>query len=168
MSMQDYGFQENGFVIDSKVCAYLTGYFVRTDPDFPDEDIRKTALRPDFFDLVEKGNLDEEFYDMDYIQERLEADDVNVVHCGSFCGEASTIAEMLSGKKWDPLEIEYDDDFLLMIPLARAPELFKQAYRNAEEVIQEIKDVLSPYKDAFPDDFDIPRYICEVSGTYFC
>ena len=167
MSMKEYGFQENGFVINSEICAYLTGYFARTNPCFPDEDIRNTALRPDFFTLVEKGNLDEEFYDIDYIREMLENSNVDIVYCSNFAGEATTITGILPEEQ-NSMEIEYNDDFLLIIPLARAASLFKQAYRDANEVIQEIKDVLNPYREAFPDNFDISQYICEVAGTYFC
>lgn len=170
MSMQENAFFDRGFVITPDVCAYLTGFFARNDRDFWDDDMRKTALRPDFFDLVERNVIDElgkDFYDAAWLEERLWEDSVTVVHCCNFDGEARTISEMLSGKKLDPLEVRFENDFLLMIPLTRAPELFKQVYRDAEEVIQEIKDTLAPYKDAFPDAFDVARYICEVKGTDF-
>lgn len=167
MSMQENVFLDYGFVITSDICAYLTGFFARNDKDFLDTGTRKTALRPDFFDLVKGTSLDElgdDFYDRDKILEQLQNDNADVVYCNHFDGEVSTIAEMISGKRLAPLEIECYDEFLLMIPLSRAPELFKQAYRDAEEVMQEILEKLQPYKAAFPDGFDFSRYICEAKG----
>lgn len=165
MANRETAFFDNGFVIDRKICAYLTGYFARHD-DFP-ADMVETAKRPDFFKSAEEERLGEEFYRMDWLNERLEDEGVQVLHCSEFTGEASTIAEMLSGKPWNPVCLEYDDKYLLMIPLERAPDLFHRAYRDAEEVIQEIDEVFKKFPGAFPEGFDISRYICEVIGTDF-
>lgn len=49
----------------------------------------------------------------------------------------------------------------LIVPLPKQPSLFKQPYRNFEEIISDMKLILSDY---LPDDFDYANNI----GIYSC
>lgn len=166
MSMREDFFHENGFVFTPKVCAYMIGYFAKTDPDIPAW-MREMATQPNFFELAESGELSNIFFDVCWLRERLERDEMWLANCNEFYGVAKPIDEMLDGESSNTLPCRFDGDTLLMIPLIHKPELFKQAYADKETAVQEILDELHPYMGAFPDGFDIGQNICEVEGTQF-
>lgn len=58
----------------------------------------------------------------------------------------------------------YDSDMLYYIPIGRSSTLFRAAYRNIEQLINEFKDSIGEY---LPEDFDYRSKIRHFCGTYY-
>lgn len=86
------------------------------------------------------------------------------------------IVEYISGFDGESIEIldngtdnwgcsEYwSDDNIWYISASNYPSLFKKAYENINEMVQEFKEKLGEY---LPDDFDYREQIRHIVGTYF-
>ena len=80
-----------------------------------------------------------------------------------FNGEAHEIDDngMFS---WYDDSRSYDYEPIAYIPLRNYPTLFKQAYNNMDEIVEEMKSKIGEY---LPEDFDYRSRICHISGTYY-
>lgn len=62
-------------------------------------------------------------------------------------------------------EQEIDDDTVYYIPLDNEPKLFAAAYKDTEEIVNELKQKIGKY---LPEDFDYAGSIRMITGTYWC
>ena len=84
-------------------------------------------------------------------------------YISEFTGEAQTIND--DGYfDWGGDYKSYRGDNIAYVPLAKYPTLFKRAYNNMEEIVEEFKSKLGDY---VPEDFDYKNRICHICGTYF-
>ena len=64
-------------------------------------------------------------------------------------------------------DICFDDDFLCYIAPKRKASLFKAAYRDVAELIQELREKLTK-QGVDLRGFPLETCVCSLSGTYFC
>lgn len=84
-------------------------------------------------------------------------------YISEFTGEAQTIND--DGYfDWGGDYKSFRGDSIAYVPLAKYPTLFKRAYNNMEEIIDELKSKIGEY---VPEDFDYRSRICHICGTYF-
>jgi hypothetical protein len=105
---------------------------------------------------------DDDYEDDEFAFNEVLYDEGFVEYIGSFTGEAIAINE--NGENiWGDSE-SYDDDYIYYVPTTTVSTLFKVAYNNVDELIEEFKEKIGEY---LPDDFDYRKYIRHISGTYF-
>ena len=137
MSMRDYAVDDYGLLMTDETMKLIAS---RVFEDYTDEDYDKDELY--FNDRLYEANI------IDYI--------------GEFTGEAMEIDD--NGKNtWNTGEI-YNCDIIYYVPISRISTLFKAAYSNMDELINEFKEKLHEY---LPDDFDYRKYIRRIVGTYY-
>ena len=102
--------------------------------------------------LYENYDNDSFYYDL-YNSELCE-------YIGDFTGEAFRIND--DGKP-DWTGDSYDFEALCYLPLSVYPSLFRGAYGNMGDIIEELKDKIGKY---LPDDFDYRSRIRHIVGTY--
>ena len=84
-------------------------------------------------------------------------------YISDFTGEAQAIND--SGYFDFSRDYEsYRGDCIAYVPTSNYPTLFKRAYGNIEELIEEFKDKIGEY---LPKDFDYRSRIRHICGTYF-
>jgi hypothetical protein len=84
-------------------------------------------------------------------------------YIGEFTGEAQEVND--DGTfYWGGDYEAYNNDVICYVPLAKYPTLFKRAYNNMDEIIDEIKSKLGEY---LTEDFDYRSRICHICGTYY-
>ena len=90
--------------------------------------------------------------------------DKGICECiGEFNGEAHEIDD--DGVfSWYDDSRSYDYETIAYIPLKNYPTLFKKAYNNMDEIVEEFKKKIGEY---LPNDFDYRSRICHISGTYY-
>ena len=59
---------------------------------------------------------------------------------------------------------EVDEEYFFIIELDKQPSLYKQAYKDEDEVVEEYKKSVGKY---FPEDFDYKKYLVSYHGTYW-
>ena len=83
-------------------------------------------------------------------------------YISEFTGEAQPVND--SGYfDWGSKCMSFRDECIAYVPL-KYPTLFKKAYNNMEEIIDELKSKLGKY---LSEDFDYRSRICHICGTYF-
>lgn len=90
--------------------------------------------------------------------------DKGICECvGEFNGAAQALDDdgMFS---WYADDHSYDFEPIAYIPLRNYPTLFKKAYNNMDEIVEEFKKKIGEY---LPEDFDYRSRICHISGTYY-
>lgn len=84
-------------------------------------------------------------------------------YISEFTGEAQTIND--DGYFDFSRDYEsYNGDSIAYVPLAKYPTLFKRAYNNMEEIVDEFKSKIGDY---MPEDFDYRSRVCHICGTYY-
>ena len=58
----------------------------------------------------------------------------------------------------------YKSDVVCYVPVSRRPSLFKQAYNNMDELVEELKGKMGEY---LTEDFDYRNNIRYICGTYY-
>jgi hypothetical protein len=79
---------------------------------------------------------------------------------GNFTGETYPITDN-GNDDWNN-STTYDDDSVFYIPVKKYPTLFKNAYKNIDEMVAEFKDALGEY---LPDGYNYRANICHIVGT---
>lgn len=64
----------------------------------------------------------------------------------------------------DPISIHYDNDYVVYIPAQREMNLFRAAYADVQELVDEFKKQL---QTLLPDEIDLRPYVASISGTYY-
>lgn len=84
-------------------------------------------------------------------------------YTSEFTGETQTITDdgtFIWGGDYE----SYSSKAICYIPLSKYPTLFKKAYNNMEEIIDEFKSKIGEY---VTEDFDYRSRICHICGTYY-
>lgn len=136
MSMREYAVTDYGFVLDKETIKLIAS---KVFDDFVDDD---EAYGDWGYELYDKGICE-------YISE--------------FVGEAQEINDD-GAFYWGGDYEYYNNDAICYIPLAKYPTLFKKAYNNIDEIVDEIKSKLGEY---LTEDFDYRSRICHICGTYY-
>lgn len=134
MSMRDYAVDDYGLVLDIETINDIASQIF--------EDYTENTEAYWGYELYDKGICE-------YISE--------------FTGEAQELGED-GFFVWGGNSIYYNNDELCYIPLSKYPTLFKRAYNNIEEIVDEFKEKLGKY---LTEDFDYRSNICHICGTYY-
>lgn len=183
MSMNTYIVHEIAFYFDEKVRAFLTramnlasglNYEFDNDPEFY-EKVMRGEIPEDY--LLDPSDVATSFEDATYfnefeghvstIDECKEAKHVVDCHIsieGKMLVDGHRIQEPVSS----PMDEKLEDDGIAILYLDQEPSLFKQAYSSIDEIIDEVREKLGDDAKEIPEEYDLRRNICLVSGTYFC
>lgn len=168
MSMHSYPLTEPVcFFIDEKATMFILLKHAIEDNGLQPE-IQKLIDTYGIKTVVNDNLIPEEFLDeyqdtqfaMEILIDKID----DVAWAGEFEGEVNT--------KWpekckdtEPLNLNFDDDFVLYIRPEKDADFFSQAYTNPGQMCDEFRNKLSDY---LPDDFPFWRYLVSLSGTYYC
>lgn len=136
MSMRDYAVDDYGLLLDGETAKIIASKFA-----------------DDFEKYANDGTIDwmYEVYDIgicEYISE--------------FTGEAQKVDG--TGCYWGVESKDFCHDVIAYVPVSNYPTLFKKAYDDMDELVNEFKSRVGKY---LPDDFDYRKHICHISGTYY-
>lgn len=162
MPMTTYGIKDTGLLIADEIAAYIVLASDQENSSVPA--VVQAALDDGSFEqkvLDKSPEIPEEYRDISFAQECLEAKGIGDMHCSEFAGNASTLV-LPGNEKMTPRIWEYEDDYIAYIP-AKAPSLFEAAYNSPDELIQEFRARL---EGILPKDFDLRPYIAEIDGTF--
>ncbi len=137
MSMRDYAVNDYGLLMTSETLKMVVSKVC--------EDYTEEAYAEDVW------SFHEELYDNGIVE-----------YISSFTGESTEIKDDGSCN-WGVSEY-YNDDVIYFVPTSKISTLFKAAYENMDEMIEEFKKKIGEY---LPADFDYRKYIRHISGTYF-
>jgi hypothetical protein len=132
--MQHYAFDDYGLVLDKETVKIIAS---KVFDDYKENE-SATALAYDFYD---RGICE-------YISE--------------FTGEAQELDGQ--GLYWGGDSIEYYSDIIAYIQATNYPTLFRKAYNNMDELVEEFKNKIGEY---LPENFDYRSRIRHICGTYF-
>ena len=91
----------------------------------------------------------------------LDVNDVGYDYGFNVYSDADGECFLLMQDEHDSFDVE---DYFMIAPLEKYPSLFKQAYLNKEEALQELKN---NYGEFLPDDFDYEGKFVHYVGTTF-
>jgi len=139
MSMRYNAVDEYGLVIDEETAKYMIEKLSKEDRDF-------------FDDYDENDDIQYELYEYGICE-----------YISDFTGEANTLRDdgLIS---WDLDKVTYYQGDPVCFVGLRFPTLFKQAYKNMDEIIDELKYKVGKY---LPEDFDYRNKICSICGVYY-
>ena len=134
MSMRDYAVSDYGLLLDEETIKIIASKLFE---DFSEDE------KEDWAYLLYDNGICE------YISE--------------FTGESIPIRED-GYVSWGGSGEDYRCETIVYVPTSNFPTLFKRAYENIDEIIDEFKGKLGEY---LPDGFDYRGKIRHISGTYF-
>lgn len=137
MSMRDYAVNDYGLLMTVEMMQMIASKVCK---DYTDEDYKD-----------DPWSFNEEICDKGIAE-----------YISSFTGESTEINDDGSFN-WGIGEY-YDDDVIWYAPTKNISTLFKAAYKDMNEMIEEFKKRLGEY---LPADFDYRKYIRNISGTYY-
>lgn len=137
MSMRDYAVNDYGLLITEEIAKNIAS---KVCEGYTEEEYKEDPFGF-AYELYEKGLVE---------------------YIGSFTGESIIIND--NGENlWGNGEY-YNDDVIYYVPTKNISTLFKAAYNNIDEMIEEFKGKLCKY---LPVDFDYRNHIRNISGTYY-
>ena len=134
--MREYAVNDYGLVLDGETMKLIAS---KVFDDFVDDD-------------EEYGDWGYELYDRGICE-----------YISVFTGEASWLndnGDVDWGSDYEPFE----GDSIAYVPMKKYPTLFKRAYNDMEEIVDEFKSKIGEY---LPKDFDYRSRICHICGTYY-
>lgn len=134
MSMRDYAVSDYGLLLDDETVKAIAS---KLFDDFSDDE------KEDWRYLLYDNGICE------YISE--------------FTGESLPIRED-GYVSWGGDGEDYRCETIAYVPISNFPTLFKKAYENIDEIIDEFKGKVGEY---LPDGFDYRGKLRHISGTYF-
>lgn len=137
MSMRDYAVDDYGLLMTREMMKMVVS---KVCADYTEEDYEDDEF-----------SFNEVLYDEGLVE-----------YIGDFTGESIVINDY-GENVWGDSE-SYRGDVIWYVPTKNISTLFKAAYKNINEMIDEFRDELGEY---FPADFDYRKYIRHISGTYF-
>lgn len=137
MSMRDYAVDDYGLLMTREMLKEIASKVC--------EDYTEEAYEEDEF------GFNDELYDEGIVE-----------YISDFTGESIVINDK-GENVWGDSE-SYNCDVIYFVPTSRISTLFKAAYRDMDDMIDEFKKRVGEY---LPDDFDYRKYIRHISGTYF-
>ena len=137
MSMRDYAVDDYGLLMTKEMMKIVAA---KVCDDYAEEE----------YDEDEYA-FNEELYDRGIVE-----------YIGDFTGESIAIKD--NGEdSWGDSEY-YRGDVIWYVPTKNISTLFKAAYKDMDEMIEEFRSRLGEY---LSKDFEYRRYIRHISGTYF-
>jgi uncharacterized protein (UPF0297 family) len=134
--MRDYAVDDYGLVLDEETMKIIA-----------------SKVFDDFIDNNEEyGDWGYEIYDRGKCE-----------YISDFTGEAQELTDD-GVYTWGGNSKDYRYDSICYVPTSKYPTLFKRAYNNMEEIVEEFKSKLGKY---LPKDFDYRNKIRHISGTYY-
>lgn len=137
MSMRDYAVDDYGLLLTNETLKAIAS---NACDDYSDEAYAEDVL-----------GFNEELYDKGIIE-----------YISSFTGESIAIND--KGESTWSVSETYNDDIIYFAPTKNISTLFKAAYRDMDEMIDEFRKRLGEY---LPGNFDYRKYIRHISGTYY-
>lgn len=137
MSMRDYAVNDYGLLMTREMMKMVAA---KVCEDYTEEDYEEDEYA-----------FNEELYDEGIVE-----------YISEFTGESICVNDDGSSN-WGVGE-DYDADYIYYVATNNMSTLFKAAYKNMDEMVEEFKNKLGEY---FPADFDYRKYIRHISGTYF-
>lgn len=134
MSMRDYAVDDYGLLLDEKTIKFVASKVF----DYWVEDGEVYDLACDLYD---NGICE---------------------YIGEFTGEAQEIDG--NGCYWGEESKDFDHDMIVYVQASNYPTLFRKAYNNMNELVEEFKKKIGEY---LPDDFDYRNNIRHICGTYY-
>ena len=136
MSMREYAVNDYGLVLDGETMKLIAS---KMFDDFAD------------YDEEYDGDWGYELYDKGICE-----------YIVDFTGEAQEVDS--NGHYWGENSIYYEGDAICYISVSNYPTLFRKAYNNINELVEEFKEKVGKY---LPEDFDYRSRICHICGTYY-
>ena len=134
MSMRDYAVDDYGLVLDEETINDIASQIF--------DDYTENTESYWGYELYDKGICE-------YISE--------------FTGESQELND--DGLyTWGGDSKDYRCDEICYVPTSKYPTLFKRAYNNMNEIVDEFKSKLGKY---LPEDFDYRSRVCHICGTYY-
>ena len=137
MSMSYYAVDDYGLLITEEMLKMIASKVC--------EDYTEEAYEED------EWSFNEELYDEGLVE-----------RISEFIGEATAINDDGTSRWYDSLS--YHCDCIHYLPVKKMNTLFKAAYNNVDEIIDEFKNKLGEY---LPEDFDYRNNIRHISGCYY-
>ena len=137
MSMRDYAVDDYGLLMTVETMQMIAA---KVCDDYTEEDYKE-----------DPWSFNEEIYEKGIVE-----------YIFSFTGESISINDK-GESTWDVSE-HYNDDCVWYVPTKNISTLFKAAYKNMDEMIEEFRNRLGEY---LSEDFEYRKYIRHISGTYF-
>ena len=135
MSMRDYAVDDYGLLLDDETIKIIA-----------------SKVFDDFEEVTESISWGYELYEKGIAE-----------YIGEFVGEAQMLNEDGVYAYGCDYRV-YTCEDIVYVPTSKYPTLFKRAYNNTEEIVEEFKSKLCEY---LPEDFDYRSKICHISGTYY-
>ena len=137
MSMRDYAVNDYGLLMTEEAMQMIAS---KVCEDYTEEDYKDDPF-----------GFNEVIYNEGIVE-----------FISSFTGESIIIND--NGENlWGNGEY-YNDDVIYYVPTKNISTLFKAAYNNIDEMIEEFKGKLGKY---LPAEFDYRKHIRNISGTYY-
>lgn len=134
MSMRDYAVDDYGLLLDEETIKVIASKVI--------DDYEENADNIDLaYELYDQGICE-------YISE--------------FTGEAQEVDT--NGFYWGGACNEYSGDVIAYVQVSKYPTLFKKAYNNIDEIVEEFKNKAGQF---LPADFDYRSNIRHICGTYY-
>lgn len=138
MSMREYGVSDYGLIIDAATMKHLASMMCQ--------------------DYSDNGYIDDPWGYNEEVAERVGAE-----YISEFSGDAVGILD--DGRDgWNFGSEVYCGDPIYYIPLKNYPGLFRRAYKDINECINEVVSKVGQY---LPGDFNIRNNIRHIVGTYY-
>lgn len=135
MSMRDYAVDDYGLVLDKETVKTIASQVI---DDYTEEE---NVMGVWGYELYDRGICE---------------------YIGDFTGEAQEIDGQ--GLYWGGDSQEYYGDVIVYVQATHYPTLFRKAYNNMDEIVEEFKNRIGEY---LPEDFDYRKNIRHICGTYF-
>ena len=137
MSMRDYAVDDYGLLMTKEMMKMVAS---KVCEDYTEEDYED-----------DEWVFNDELYDHGIVE-----------YIGEFTGESTELNDDGSCN-WGVSEY-YNADIIYYVATKNISTLFKAAYKDMAEMIEEFRNRLGEY---FPADFDYRKYIRHISGTYY-
>ena len=137
MSMSYYAVDDYGLLITKETLEIMASKVC--------EDYTEEAYRED------EWSFNEDLYDEGLVE-----------RISEFIGEAIAINDDGTSRWYDCKS--YHCDSIHYLPVKKVHTLFKAAYNNIDEIVDEFKEKLGEY---LPEDFDYRNNIRHISGCYY-
>ena len=130
--------------------------------DYPVDDYGLLLTKDMMRSIVSKVIDDFEEIDEDEYGDALYEEGI-CEYIGDFTGEAGILCDD-GMNDWIKTGEMYNGDIIYYIPISSYPTLFKAAYNNMDDLIEEFKSRVGDY---LPKDFNYRKQIRHIVGTYF-
>lgn len=155
--MQNWPIKEVAFVITPEVLAMMNFLRMKRSETLPEKyNMSEQEFMRKLFD-DEINPFEDDLDCVDFLFQALPDIQIHT----EFDGTAKTM-EDASGS---PVELNYEDDGIIYLPLNHTAQYCSAVYHSSEEMSEEIRERIG---NLLPGWWDISMTLCEITGTYFC